>query len=135
MSTSPSNPKPLFLPPPGIQITSPDVNIADLDPVLHSFLIRAGFVSLHLFDDLLVASLGRGKGHKPGDAHVLGRAIDLLPPPYDAVELNIFVDVLGLLCRQFRLTFIPVPRPQRMDYLHIEMWEDSHTPERLHSEV
>jgi hypothetical protein len=104
MSTSPSNPKPVFLTPAGIQVTGPDVNIADLDPTLHSFLIVAGLVHLHLFDQRLCVARGLCSNPREIDAYTQGRAVDLLPPANHGRWERAFAAYLDVLADRLRLT-------------------------------
>jgi hypothetical protein len=123
MRTSQSKLLPVFLPPAGIQVTGPDVNIADLNPVLHSFLIVAGLVHLHLFDQRLCVTRGLGQDHWSGNPHGAGRAVDLLPPANNQVWVQAFTSYLNVLGDRFRLKVIYAHTGAQIDYMHVEMCE------------
>jgi hypothetical protein len=121
MSTNPNPAKPLWLPPPGVQIKDASVNIRDCHDVLHAFLVTAGIVHMHLFNRLLCVERGRGPGHAPGDIHWSGRAIDLEMVHGTDRQEAAFLAYLDVLCDRFHCVVIHAQTDVRIDYVHIEM--------------
>jgi hypothetical protein len=63
--------------PPGVQLKDATVNVQDIATVLQSFLVVAGLVHMHLFNQLLVVTSGKDGVHSPGSKHGRGEALDL----------------------------------------------------------
>lgn len=120
MSPQSSRPAPLFLPPAGVRLKDPSVNIRDIDAVLQSFLVTAGLVHLHLFDEMLTVVRGRGDGHTAGDAHVMGRAVDLQTYVSSPGKLAAFLICMDVIADRFHLTIIRDYIGVRLDCVHIE---------------
>jgi hypothetical protein len=121
MSTPQSKPEPHFLPPAGIALASPAVNIADLNPVLHSFLIKAGLVNLHLFDRMLVVTSGMDGVHSPGSKHGKGDALDLRIADVPISQQAVFILYLRDLCHTFRLAFFDESNLPGEPHIHVEI--------------
>ena len=121
MSSNASNPSPLYLPPPGIELKSRDVNIADVNPVLHSFLVVAGLVHLHLFDERLVVTSGKDSVHSANSKHYKGEAVDLRIADLDPFFWAAFLLYLGVLARRFHLAIFDESNVPGAGHVHVEI--------------
>ena len=112
---------PEFDVPPGVTLKDATVNVKDVDPALQSFLIVAGLVHMHLFNQLLVVTSGKDGAHVASSKHERGKALDLrindLPPQYQPA----FLLVLRVLCDRFHLAMFDESFAPGMGHVHIEI--------------
>jgi hypothetical protein len=112
---------PAFVVPPGVQLKDASVNVVDVDPVLQSFLIVAGLVHMHLFNQLLVVTSGKDGTHVASSKHGEGKAVDLriydVPPQYQPA----FLLVLRVLCARFALAIFDETYAPGMGHVHVEI--------------
>lgn len=121
MSSQSSKPEPLFLPPAGVRLKDASVNIRDVDEVLHQFLVRAGLVHSHLFDESITVTSGRDGVHSPGSKHAQGRAIDLRISDLGLADQPVFILTLRVLCARFHLNLFDESNLPYGGHVHIEI--------------
>lgn len=111
----------VFVVPPGVQLKSADVNVKDISEVLQSFLITAGLVHMHLFNQLLIVTSGRDSVHVASSKHAEGKAVDLrimsLPPD----QAPCWLLCLRVLCARYRLAMFDESYAPGMGHVHIEI--------------
>jgi hypothetical protein len=109
-----------FTVPPGVMLKDKTVNVVDLNPLLQSFLVTAGLVHMHLFNQLLVVTSGKDGAHSPGSKHDRGNAVDLrvndLLPSYQPA----FLLLLRVLCDRFHLAMFDESFVPGAGHVHIE---------------
>jgi hypothetical protein len=121
MPNSDPGPVPVFLPPAGVQLKDASVNIADVDPILQSFLTRAGLVHLHLFNERLVVTSGKDGTHGQNSKHYTGRAVDVRIKDLRLDWQAAFLLYIRVLCDHFTLTVFDESNAPGGGHLHIEI--------------
>jgi hypothetical protein len=111
----------VFLPPAGVRLKDPTVNIRDVDEVLQRFLVTAGLVHLHLFDEMLTVTSGKDGVHAPGSKHAVGRAVDLRISDLGLAEQPVFILYLRVLCARFHLNLFDESNLPYGGHVHIEI--------------
>jgi hypothetical protein len=107
--------------PPGIALKDNSVNVADINPVLQSFLVTAGLTHLHLFNAVLVVTSGKDGVHLPGSKHAKGDAVDLRIIDLLPDEQPTFVLMLRVLCLRFKLAMFDETYTPGAGHVHIEI--------------
>lgn len=121
MTDTTDNTVPKWDTPPGVQLKDATVNVQDIATVLQSFLVVAGLVHMHLFNQLLVVTSGKDGVHSPGSKHAKGEAVDLriidLPPS----NAPAFLLCLRVLCDRFHLAMFDESYTPGAGHVHIEV--------------
>lgn len=107
--------------PAGVAVKDATVNVADLNPVLQSFLVRAGLVHLHLFNAILVITSGVDGKHVVSSKHGRGDAVDVRIGDLPLDEQPAFLLAMRVLCKQFKLAAFDESYAPGMCHLHIEI--------------
>jgi hypothetical protein len=112
---------PAFVVPPGVALKDNTVNVVDIDPALQSFLITAGLVHMHLFNQLLVVTSGKDGVHSVGSKHAKGDAVDLRIWPLPLGYQPAFILLLRVLCDRFHLAMFDESFTPGAGHVHVEI--------------
>jgi hypothetical protein len=121
MTDTASSVEPKWIVPAGVTVKDASVNVSDLNPVLHSFLVRAGLVHLHLFNAVLTVTSGKDGKHVTSSKHGRGEAVDLRITDLAPELQPVFILAMRVLCQQFNLAAFDESYAPGMSHLHIEI--------------
>jgi hypothetical protein len=121
MTDETSNGEVKWIVPAGMALKSADVNVADINSVLQSFLRRLGLVSLHLFNTVIVVTSGKDSIHVASSKHGRGDAVDLRISNFAPEDQPALLLALRVLCKQFGLSMFDESYAPGMGHVHIEI--------------
>jgi hypothetical protein len=110
---------PLF--PPGTEAKDSFVNITNLNPTLHLFLIALGLIHVPLFGKPCVVTSGRDGTHARGSKHYIGNAIDLRIADKEGFQQCVFLSVLLVLSHTYKLAVFDESELLGAGHVHIEI--------------
>jgi hypothetical protein len=107
--------------PPGTEPKDAFVNITNLNPTLHLFLIALGLIHVPLFGKPCIVTSGKDGTHAPGSKHYIGNAIDLRIADKEGFAQSVFFGVLLVLSHEFKLAVFDESMLPGAGHVHIEI--------------
>jgi hypothetical protein len=112
---------PQFMAPAGVELKDSTVNVADINPVLQSFLVTLGLLHLTLYDAVVVVTSGKDSGHVASSKHYRGDAVDLRISDLRPEDQPAFLLILRVLCARFHLAMFDESYAPGMGHVHVEI--------------